>query len=487
MSLSKDVSVEVFAADFAWGASTAAYQVEGRSACGAWDLDGRGPSIWDIFSHTKGRVFEDQNGDVACNSYRLWDEDLRCIQHLGLTHYRFSFSWSRLLPDGTTNYVNPKGVAYYNKVINDLTGKAITPMVTLNHFDLPQALEHRGGWKSPEIVDVFDSYARFCFKTFGDRVKFWITLNEPQIYAKLGYEDGLFAPGVKEKGSALYLVGHNMLRAHARVWHSYHAHFRHLQRGKVSIALNSDWAMPSDPGCPEDVAAAQRYMDFSLGWFACPVFCTGDYPESMRSRIEARNLELDFVDGQRLPKFSEDEPTVLGTADFFALNYYTSRKVKQASPRPGELSFAADQGAERTTDPSWPICGVSWLAVFPEGLRKLLSYIKETCNNPAIYITENGFAQMGPVELEDLDRCQFYRDTLQEVSKAIRDDGVNVKGYFAWSLLDNFEWTHGFSVRFGLFHVDFSRDERSRTVYRSGREYAAVVARHRGHTKFSKD
>ncbi|XP_076829578.1 cytosolic beta-glucosidase isoform X2 [Brachyhypopomus gauderio] len=414
MSLSKNVSVEVYPGDFAWGAATAAYQIEG-----GWNVDGRGPSIWDVFSHTKGKVFEDQTGDVACNSYQLWDEDLRCIQHLGLTHYRLSFSWSRLLPDGTANNVNPKGVAYYNKVINDLIAKAIMPMVTLNHFDLPQDLHLRGGWKSPEIANYFDSYARFCFKTFGDRVKFWITLNEPYVFAKLGYEDGLIAPGVKEPGSAVYLVGHNMLRAHARAWHSYHAHFRHLQRGKVSIALNSDWAMPSDPGSPEDVEAAERYMDFSLGWFACPVFRTGDYPESMRSRIEARSLELGLVEGERLPKFSEDEPTVLGTADFFALNYYTSRKVNMIHPGPGELSFRADQGVEGSIDPSWPICGVSWLAVVPEGLRKLLKYIKETYKNPDIYITENGFSQMGPVVLEDLDRCQFYHDTLQEVSKGL--------------------------------------------------------------------
>ncbi|XP_072542944.1 cytosolic beta-glucosidase isoform X2 [Salminus brasiliensis] len=446
-------------------------------------MDGKGPSIWDTFSHAKGRVLDDQTGDVACNSYQLWDEDLKCIQQLGLTHYRLSFSWSRLLPDGTTNNVNAKGVTYYNKVINDLIANAVMPMVTLNHFDLPQALENRGGWKSPETVELFDSYAKFCFKTFGDRVKLWITVNEPYVCAKLGYENGLHAPGLKEPGTSVYLVGHNMLRAHTRAWHSYNAHFRHLQGGKVSIGLNSDWAEPLDPDCPKDVAATQRYMDFTLGWFACPVFCTGDYPESMKSRIEARSLELGFSEGPRLPTFSEDELSPLGTADFFALNYYTSRNVKDTSASPSELSFAGDQAAEGVTDPSWSVCGVSWLAVVPEGLRKLLNYIKETCKDPAIYITENGFSQIGPVELEDTDRCQFYQDTLQEISKAIRDDDVNVRGYFAWSLLDNFEWADGFSVRFGLFHVDFSKAELKRTVYRSGKEYAAVISRHRTHTK----
>ncbi|XP_036453605.1 cytosolic beta-glucosidase [Colossoma macropomum] len=481
MSLLKEVPVDAFPQDFAWGAATAAYQIEG-----CWDTDGKGPSIWDTFCHAKGRVFEDQTGDVACNSYQLWEEDLKCILQLGLTHYRLSLSWSRLLPDGTTNYINPKGVTYYNKVINDLIANAVMPMVTLNHFDLPQALENRGGWKSPEIADVFDSYARFCFKTFGDRVKLWITVNEPYVCAKHGYEDGLFAPGLREPGTSVYLVGHNMLRAHARAWHSYNAHFRHLQGGKVSIALNSDWAEPLDPSSPEDVAATQRYMDFILGWFACPVFCTGDYPETMRTRIEARNLELGFSEGPRLPKFSEDEPNPLGTADFFALNYYTSRKVKDTSSHPSELSFKGDQGAEGVMDPSWPICGLSWLAVVPERLRKLLNYIKETYNNPDIYITENGFSQIGPVELEDAERCQFYQDTLQEVSEAIRDDGVSVKGYFAWTLMDNFEWAEGFRARFGLFHVDFSTAELKRTVYRSGTEYAAVISRHRTHIKLEK-
>ncbi|XP_062849239.1 cytosolic beta-glucosidase [Trichomycterus rosablanca] len=473
MALPQHVPVQVFPQDFAWGAATAAYQIEG-----GWNMDGKGPSIWDTFCHAKGRVFENHSGDVACNSYQLWDEDLKCIKQLGLTHYRLSFSWSRLLPDGTTSFVNPKGVQYYNKVINDLISNAVTPMVTLNHFDLPQALQDVGGWKSPQIADFFDNYARFCFKTFGDRVKLWLTINEPIIYAKLGYEKGLFAPGLKELGTSVYLVAHNMLRAHAKAWHSYDAHFRHEQKGKVSIALNSDWAEPLDPSLPGDVAATKRYMNFELDWFTCPLFGTGDYPESMKCRIEAQNRELGFTGGERLPKFSEDEPKPLGTADFFALNYYTSRKVKEMTSCSSEVSLAGDLGAERVMDPSWPVSGVSWLAVVPEGLRKLLKYIKETCNNPAVYITENGFSQVGPVELEDSDRCQFYQDTLLEVSKAVSKDGVNVRGYFAWSLLDNFEWSDGFSVRFGLFHVDFCSTECKRTMYRSGKEYKAIIQRH---------
>ncbi|TRY58871.1 hypothetical protein DNTS_027462 [Danionella cerebrum] len=456
------VDITMFPNDFAWGAATAAYQIEG-----GWNVDGRGPSIWDTFCHATGRVFEDQTGDEACNSYQLWEEDLKCIQELGLSHYRFSMSWSRILPDGTTNHINSKAVAFYNKVDNLLVC-GVTPMITLCHMDLPQALQDHGGWCWEEIADIFEQYASFCFKTFGDRVKLWITLNEPYVCAKLGYEDGIFAPGIKDPGRSVYLVGHNMLRAHTKAWHVYHTYFRPLQGGKVSLALNSDWAEPLDASCSDDVLATERYMEFTLGWFACPVFGTGDYPKSMRNRIAAKSLEMGHSQESRLPRFSSEEPSPLGTADFFALNYYTSRKVKhlRAISENEKLCFVGDQGAEGVIDSSWPICGVHWLAVVPVGLRKLLKYIK-----------------MGPVQVEDTNRAQFYQDTLQEVGKAIVQDGVNVKGYFAWSLLDNFEWSDGFSVRFGLFHVDFSSTQLKRRIYCSGRDYAAVIAKHRSLTK----
>ncbi|XP_029931746.1 cytosolic beta-glucosidase [Myripristis murdjan] len=469
----------MFPCDFAWGAGTAAYQIEG-----GWDADGKGPSIWDTFCHgERGRVFGEQSGDVACDSYELWEEDLKCIQQLGLTHYRLSLSWARLLPDGTTQHVNHKGVQYYNKVINDLLSCNVSPMVTLYHFDLPQALQDQGGWKSPGMAALFDSYAQFCFQTFGDRVKLWITINEPYVCAKLGHEDGVHAPGLKEPGTAAYLVGHNMLRAHAMAWHSYNSLYRPAQRGAVSLAINSDWAEPLDPASTEDIAAAERYLAFTLGWFAWPVFVTGDYPESMRSAIDAQSKKLGYNGGSRLPRFSKDEPSVLGTADFFALNYYTSRNVKPGGGCGQMLCMKADRDAEEVLDPSWPVCGVSWLAVVPHGLRKLLKYIKGTFNSPAVYITENGFSQTGPVQTEDVQRCAFYRDTILEVAKAIGEDGVDVQGYFAWSLLDNFEWSDGFSVRFGLFHVDLSKAERTRAIYRSGQEYAEIIMKHKTHTK----
>ncbi|KAF7655337.1 hypothetical protein LDENG_00057450 [Lucifuga dentata] len=464
----------MFPRNFAWGAATAAYQIEG-----GWEADGKGPSIWDTFCHEKGRVFGEQNGDVACNSYELWDKDLECIQQLGLTHYRLSLSWARLLPDGTTQHVNQKGVQYYNKVIDDLLACNVTPMVTLYHSDLPQALQDQGGWKSPSMASLFNSYAQFCFQTFGDRVKLWITINEPYVCAKFGHEDGIHAPGLKEPGIAAYLVGHNMLRAHAMAWHSYNTFYRPKQKGAVSLAINSDWVEPLHPGCTEDIAATERFLAFTLGWFTWPVFVTGDYPEMMRAAIDAQSEKLGYSGGSRLPSFSQDEPPILGTADFFALNYYTSRKVKPGGGCGQMLCMKSDRDAEEVLDPSWPICGISWLAVVPHGLRKLLKYIMDNFNNPEIYITENGFAQVGPLQMEDVQRCEFYKDTILEVAKAITDNGVNVRGYFAWSLLDNFEWADGFSVRFGLFHVDVSDTQRIQTIYRSGQEYAKMILKYK--------
>ncbi|XP_028330067.1 cytosolic beta-glucosidase [Gouania willdenowi] len=464
----------MFPRDFAWGAGTAAYQIEGGS-----QADLKGPSIWDTFCHEKGRVFEDQNGDVACNSYELWDKDLECIHQLGLTHYRLSFSWARLLPDGTTRHVNQKGVKYYNKVIDDLLSSNVSPMVTLYHFDLPQALQDQGGWKSPIIAVLFDSYAKFCFQTFGDRVKLWITINEPYVCAKLGNEDGIHAPGIQEKGTAAYLVGHNMLRAHAMAWHSYDSVYRREQKGEVSLAVNSDWLEPLRHDHEEDIAATERNRAFTLGWFAWPVFVTGDYPEIMRCAIEAQSIKVNYSGASRLPRFTSDDPVILGTADFFALNYYTSRKVKPGQGVERNICMKSDRNVEEVLDPSWPICGVSWLAVMPCGLRKLLKYIKETFNNPVVYVTENGFSQVGMLQMEDIQRAGYYKETILEVSKAIQEDGVDVRGYFAWSLMDNFEWADGFSVRFGLFHVDFSDPKLRRTMYRSGKEYSNIIAEYK--------
>ncbi|XP_071982110.1 cytosolic beta-glucosidase-like isoform X1 [Engystomops pustulosus] len=459
-----------FPESFAWGASTAAYQIEG-----GWDADGKGLNVWDTFTHQGGdRVYKNQTGDVACGSYTLWEEDLKCIKQLGLTHYRFSLSWSRLLPDGTTGFINQKGVDYYNKLINSLLAMNVTPLVTLYHFDMPQAIEDQGGWNSEKTVEFFEQYAKFCYSTFGDRVKMWITINEPHIVAQLSYEQGLFAPGKSEPGYGAYQSAHNMIKGHAKAWHAYNTHFKEKQKGYVSIALDSDWAEPLDPSSSDDKEACKRYLDFRLHWFANPIFIDGDYPSGMKIKISEKSIE-EGLTTSRLPEFTDEEKTMIkGTADFFCLNYYTTRNVKPLSNQSGP-SFKSDLEAEGVKDPEWPISGIEWLAVVPWGLRRLLAYIKEQFGDPDIYITENGFAQSDPPLLQDTHRWGYFQETLAEVWKAIRQDGVKVKGYFAWSLLDNFEWTSGYGARFGLFHVDFNQPNLPRTPYFSAFEYAKVV------------
>ncbi|XP_053113941.1 cytosolic beta-glucosidase-like isoform X3 [Hemicordylus capensis] len=374
-------------------------------------------------------------------------------------------------PEGAT------GVDYYNKVIDSLLANGVTPMVTLHHFDLPQNLEDQGGWRSETIVKAFDSYAQFCFRTFGSKVKLWITINEPYVAAELGYEKGLMAPGVTEPGTGAYLAAHNMIKAHAAAWHSYDKIFRKTQGGLVSIALNSDWAEPFNPNSLADQEAAKRHMAFCLDWFATPIFLDGDYPAIMKSKISAVS-KRQGCPSSRLPEFTEKEKMMIkGTADFFSLNYYTTRKIRHQEHMHNQPSVSADKEAEQVTDPSWPVAtGSSWLAVVPWGLRLLLKYIKDTYNHPIIYITENGFSQSDPAPLDDTQRWEYFRLTLQEILKAIYIDRVMLKGYFIWSLLDNFEWTCGYSSRFGLFHVDFESSALPRIPYKSAIEYARVIS-----------
>ncbi|XP_074085805.1 cytosolic beta-glucosidase-like isoform X1 [Macrotis lagotis] len=469
-----------FPEGFGWGASTAAYQVEG-----GWDADGKGPNVWDTFTHQGGdRVFRNQTADVACGSYTLWEEDLKCIKQLGLTHYRFSLSWSRLLPDGTTGFINQKGncflkiegIDYYNKMIDDLLANGVIPIVTLYHFDLPQHLEDQGGWKTGAIVEVFDAYAQFCFGTFGDRVKLWITINEPNVLAVLAYEKGLFPPGVPNLGTGAYQTAHNMIKAHAKAWHSYDSLFRKKQNGQVSIALFSPWVEPSNPTSIADQEAAKRVMTMALDSFAKPIFIDGDYPAELKSRVAAMSKKQGYP-SSRLPEFTEEEKKMIkGSADFFVIHYYTSALAQHQENSGGELNILKDIEVEIFPDPSWQVSHPgSWVRVVPWGLRKLLKYIKDTYNNPVIYITENGFPQGDPAPLDDTRRWEYFRQTIQELYKAIHLDKVNLQLYCVWSLLDNFEWTEGYSFKFGLYQVDFENPALPRVPYKSAMEYAKVI------------
>ncbi|XP_042804523.1 lactase-phlorizin hydrolase [Panthera leo] len=457
-----------FREDFLWGVSSSAYQIEG-----AWNADGKGPSIWDNFTHTPGsNVKGNATGDIACDSYNQLDADLNMLRALKVKAYRFSISWSRIFPTGRNSSINRQGVDYYNRLINGLVASNISPMVTLFHWDLPQALQDIGGWENPSLIELFNSYADFCFQTFGDRVKFWMTFNEPTYQAWLGYGSGDFPPKVKDPGWGPYRIGHAIIKAHARVYHTYDEKYRQEQKGVISLSLSAHWAEPKSPEIPRDVEAADRVLQFSLGWFAHPIFRNGDYPDAMKWKVGNRS-ELQHLATSRLPSFTEEEKRYIrATADVFCLNTYSSRIVQHKTPRLNPPSYEDDQEATKEEDPSWPSTAINRAA--PWGTRRLLNWIKEEYGDIPIYITENGVGLTNP-KVEDTDRIFYHKTYINEALKAYRLDGVDLRGYSAWSLMDNFEWLNGYTVKFGLYHVDFNNTNRPRTARASARYYTEVI------------
>uniref|UniRef100_H2YTH6 beta-glucosidase n=1 Tax=Ciona savignyi TaxID=51511 RepID=H2YTH6_CIOSA len=425
-----------FPEGFKWSVSTSAYQIEG-----GWNADGKGESIWDTFSHTPGKIANNETGDVACDSYHKVKEDVNLVKMLGVQQYRFSISWSRIFPDGTTSYVNQAGVDYYNSLIDSLLKIGVEPVVTLYHWDLPQALEDIGGLLNETVVDRFNEYADFCFKTFGNRIKFWITFNEPYVITWLGYGIGVFAPGINSSpGEAPYQAAHNIIKAHAKAYRTYEKFYKGKQGG-IGMTMSTEWAEPKDPNNPSDVEAADRFLQSILGWFAHPIFKNGDYPEVVKKQVNERI----FTDAEKVE--------IAGTADFFAINGYTSR----LEPIPGAIQATPD-----------------WLQIVPWGMRRLLNWLDREYGHPTIYITENGVGT-SDATVDDQIRVNFYKAYINEALKAQQLDGVDLRGYTAWSLMDNFEWNSGYGPRFGLFEVDFNDAMRPRTPKRSSIYYNQLI------------
>lgn len=458
------VARSMFPKDFFFGTATAAYQVEGAAKEG-----GRGASTWDEFSHTPGKTKNGDTGDVACDHYHRVEEDLRLMSNMGVDAYRLSISWPRILPSGR-GAVNEEGVAFYNKLIDGLLARGITPYVTLYHWDLPLELQNEfGGWLGDEIVPAFAEYADLCFARFGDRVKHWITVNEPQCHAMCGYCFGIHAPGrgsdrrtCEEGNSATepYLVAHNILRAHAATVAVYRAKYK-AQGGSIGLALDAEWAEPIS-GSDEDKEASNRRMQFQLAWLLDPIY-KGDYPAVMRAKL-----------GPRLPQFTAEERQRLrGSLDFVGLNHYTSKWVSH-DPSRDPLATSAEGGGDMFWDqgvhihsekdgvPIGERAASEWLYIVPWGLYKVLMWITERYGQPPIIITENGMDEEDDPELpleealKDTRRIQYYNDYLLNVARATRD-GAQVKGYFAWSFMDNFEWREGYSRRFGIHFVDYKK------------------------------
>jgi len=439
-----------FPEGFVWGSATSSYQIEGA----AWE-GGKGPSIWDVFAHTPGKTLNGDTGDVACDHYHRLEADIQLMVDMGLKHYRFSISWPRIQPTGQGE-ANPEGIAFYNKLIDGLLEKGITPWVTLYHWDMPAALQmEHDGWLGERMPDFFAEYARICFTHFGDRVKHWLTLNEPWVVAMLGYGQGAFAPG-RTSNTEPYLAAHQLLKAHGKAVKIYREQFREEQNGHISLSNNCDWREPATDS-PEDKAAAERALEFFLAWFTDPIY-KGEYPPTMRENL-----------GERLPTFTEEEKAYIkGSADFFGLNHYTTLYAAQVQPGEsissevyGNGGIAEDQAVRLSTDPAWETTTMGW-AVVPWGFRKLLHWIADRYGNPPLYVFENGCSLEDTPEngaVNDTKRIQFFEGYIGAAHEAW-EQGVDLKGYFVWSLFDNFEWASGYSKRFGIHYVDFKTLQR---------------------------
>ncbi|XP_017973289.1 PREDICTED: beta-glucosidase 12 isoform X2 [Theobroma cacao] len=451
---SKPFNRSSFPAGFTFGAGSGAYQIEGAAL-----EDGKGPSVWDTFARKyPERIANRSTGDVAVDFYHRYKDDIKLMKKVGLDSFRFSISWSRILPKGKLcGGVNPLGVQFYNNLIDDLLANALKPFVTLLHFDHPQALEDDyGGFLSPKIVDDYVDYADFCFKTFGDRVKHWVTMNEPNGWS-LGGANGSAASSPTES----YILARHLLLSHAAAVKLYRKKYQASQKGKIGITIITNWFIPKSDATA-DRKAASRALDFLFGWFVDPLIF-GEYPKSMRSMV-----------GRRLPKFTEAESKMLkGSIDFLGVNYYTANYAENAPPSNTAIA-ANDSRVNLTTEkdgvPIGTPTAVSWLFIYPKGLRGLMLYIKEKYNNPPIYITENGVAEANNASLtvkealKDSTRIRYLDGHLKSLLKAIRE-GVNIKGYYVWAFLDDFEWTSGYTLRFGFTYIDFKNNLRRYLKY----------------------
>uniref|UniRef100_A0A336M514 CSON012226 protein n=1 Tax=Culicoides sonorensis TaxID=179676 RepID=A0A336M514_CULSO len=467
-----------FPEGFKFGAASAAYQIEG-----AWDADGKGENIWDWGTHTyPERIFDRSNGDVAANSYNLYQEDVKALRDVGFNFYRFSISWARILPTGELPSLNQKGLDYYHRLIDALLANGIQPVVTMYHWDLPQTLQLFGGFSNPLIVDYFETYADVLFKNFGDKVKIWHTFNEPFEICVPCYENGEKPPFLKAKGTGGYLCTHYLLLSHARVYHMYQKKYKPTQNGRIGIVLSGGGGLMRT-NTTQAKEAVERKHEFTIGWYAHPIFTKeGNYPKIMIESVANNSLAEGF-EKSRLPEFTKEEIDLLrGSADFLGLNYYTSRVVDLGSPNVNDPpSYQKDFNIVEDVDPSWPRAKSEWLYSSPEGFRVLMDWMNKQYNTE-LWITENGWSDDGP--LYDIDRVVYYQEHLKTVMQAIKCDNVNLTVYTAWSIIDNFEWMMGYSERFGLYHINYNSTLRERTAKLSSFYFHDVIESHSLITKY---
>jgi beta-glucosidase len=445
----------MFPPDFLWGAATAAYQVEGASR-----EDGKGESIWDRFAHTPGRIQNGDTGDVACDSYHRYAEDIALLRQLNLRSYRFSVSWPRIQANGR-GAPNPKGLDYYKRLTDATLAAGIRPLVTLYHWDLPQALEDGGGWAERDTAARFADYAAQVVRALGDRVKHWVVFNEPKTFSSVGYWYGAHAPGRKDP-LAFVRATHVINLAQGEAVRAMKAVDGASQ---VSSAYDVAPMYPSTP-TPEDTAAAERWHRFQNLWFIQPAL-RGSYPEGTLQADRQAEL-LGFRDG--------DEKLLRAAYDFVGFNYYTPILVKHA-PQGNGIPGLDTESFWATMHGNLPKTDIGW-TVYPQGFHDILVRMAKETGSLPIEITENGAsyntAPDGSGRIRDVQRIDYLREHLRMMGRAI-GDGVPIRAYHCWSLLDNFEWAYGYSQRFGIVHVDFA-DKQRRTIKDSGLWYAGVAA-----------
>ncbi|KAK4839098.1 hypothetical protein QYF36_019107 [Acer negundo] len=463
----EDVKRSQFPDGFLFGTSTSSFQVEG----GYLD-DGKGLNNWDVFSHIPGKVKNNDNGDVADDHYHRFLEDIEIMNSLGVNAYRFSISWARILPKGRFGEVNPSGIRFYNNLIDNLLLRGIEPFVTIFHIDLPQELEDRyGSWLSPLIQEDFVYFAKICFENFGERVKYWTTLNEPNVVAELGYMKGLFPPehcslpfgncSAGNSDTETLIANHNMLLSHAKAVNLYRKTFQEKQGGCIGIVMSSFMYEPMRDE-ESDREAVRRILAFKVGWMLDPLVY-GDYPQEMRQYL-----------GNNLPSFTTEEiKYIKGSIDFIGINHYGTLYAKDCLHSAcsctkfpcfsggdhaieGFTQITGERNGVTIGEPTGsPIC-----FVVPKGMEKLVDYIKGRYNNMPMYVTENGYSSPSQQKneslqhlLHDVKRINYHKNYLAALGRAMRK-GADVRGYFVWSFMDSLEWNGGFSVSYGLYYVD---------------------------------
>jgi len=435
---------------FTWGVATSAYQIEG-----AVDVDGRKPSIWDTFCRVPGAIDNGDTGDVACDHYHRWPEDVELLRRLGVDAYRFSIAWPRILPDGVGT-PNAAGLAFYDRLVDSLLAAGIEPVVTLYHWDLPQALQERGGWPVRETATAFADYASLVAGAYGDRVSVWNTVNEPLCSAWIGHLEGRMAPGERDLRRAVD-TSHHLLLGHGLATQAIRA--AASRPAQVGIVFNLS---PIEPGSdrPADVAAAVRADGHTNRWWLDPVFGRG-YPADM---LDVYGLEPPVRDG--------DLDTIATPTDLLGINYYFRQLVVDDPDGPAPF-------ARQVPVPGAPTTAMEWEA-YADGLEQILVRVHEDYRPARIVVTESGSAWYDEVTatgiVDDKDRSEYNDNHIQAVARAAAR-GVPVDGYFVWSLLDNFEWAYGYDKRFGLVHVDYGTQKR--TLKESGRRYAELIDAHR--------